>query len=173
MTIQQTRRTFLRGAAATAAAASALPLIGAPSSVFAAPNLIQTPVNRVEVVYWTTNASGTEAEAEETLTAAFEEANPEIKITRVLQTTYEATAASLIAALQTGDEPHLTILSDVWWFRFYLAEALADLNPLLSAANVDTDTMCSRSTSSTSATAVSTRCRTAARRRCSTSTATR
>ncbi|MGB3329328.1 MAG: extracellular solute-binding protein, partial [Thermomicrobiales bacterium] len=138
MKTKHSRRSILRGAAASVAAAGALPLVGAPSSVFAAPALVQTPGSQLEIVYWTTNASGTEAEAEETLTKAFEEANPGVRINRVLQTTYEDTAAALIAALQTGNEPHLAILSDIWWFRFYLSESLADLTPLLKDAKIDT-----------------------------------
>ncbi len=137
------RRSLVKGVAATAATAAAAGSLnlaggGRQSTVFAAPTLVQSAGSQLEIKYWTTNGSGSEATAEEKLTKDFEAANPGIKITRTLQPSYEDLAASLVAALQTGDEPHLAILSDVWWFRFYLSESIADLTPLLTEAKIDT-----------------------------------
>lgn len=131
------RRTLVKSAAGAAAiGASAVALGAKPSSVFAAPSFLQGAP--VEVKYWTAFGSGVNGDAQTKLIADFEAANPDIKITPTTQANYEDLAAALIAALQTGDEPHVAVLSDVWWFRFYLAEALADLKPLLATAGVDT-----------------------------------
>lgn len=134
------RRSLVTSAAGAAAIGAAVTTLGVkPSSVFAAPALVQSTGSKVEIKYWTTNGSGAEGTAEEKLVKDFEAANPDIKINRSLQPSYEELSAGLIAALQTGDEPHLAILSDVWWFRFYLSESIADLKPLLADAKINTD----------------------------------
>jgi sn-glycerol 3-phosphate transport system substrate-binding protein len=133
------RRTLVKGAAAGAALATSAATLGIkPSSVFAAPTLVQSTGSTVEVKYWTAYPSGVNGDAQKKLVADFHAAQTDVKINMQTQATYEDLAAALTAALQTGDEPHLVVLSDVWWFRFYLAQALSDLNPLLKAANIDT-----------------------------------
>ncbi|HEU0164802.1 MAG TPA: extracellular solute-binding protein, partial [Thermomicrobiales bacterium] len=99
---------------------------------------MQSTGSTVEVKYWTAFPSGVNGDAQKKLVDDFHAAQSDVKINMQTQASYEDLAAALTAALQTGDEPHLVVLSDVWWFRFYLAEALADLNPLLKAANIDT-----------------------------------
>ncbi|MGC4108752.1 MAG: ABC transporter substrate-binding protein [Thermomicrobiales bacterium] len=132
------RRTLVTSAAtASAVGASAIALGAKPSSVFAAPAFLQGA--KVEVKYWTSFTSGVYGDAQNALIANFMAANPDITITPTSQSDYGAIAAALIAALQTGDEPHLAILSDNFWFRFYLAQALADIKPLLAELKVDTD----------------------------------
>lgn len=134
-----TRRTLVKSAAGAAAMGAAATTLGVkPSSVFAAPSLVQSTGSKVEVKYWTSFGSGVNGAAQTRLIADFSAANPDITITPSLHATYEDLAAALVAALQTGDEPHVAVLSDVWWFRFYLAEAIADLTPLLKDAKIDT-----------------------------------
>ncbi|MGI8485483.1 MAG: ABC transporter substrate-binding protein, partial [Thermomicrobiales bacterium] len=135
-----TRRTFVKSAAGAAAVGAAVTTLGVkPSSVFAAPSLVQSTGSKVEVKYWTAFGSGVNGEAQTKLISDFHAANPDITITPSLHANYEDLAAALVAALQTGDQPDVAVLSDVWWFRFYLAEAIADLNPLLKDAGVDTE----------------------------------
>ena len=106
------RRTLVKSAAGAAAiGASAVALGAKPSSVFAAPSFLQGA--QVEVKYWTAFGSGVNGDAQTKLIADFEAANPDIKITPTTQANYEDLAAALIAALQTGDEPHVAVLSDV------------------------------------------------------------
>ncbi|MGC4108751.1 MAG: ABC transporter substrate-binding protein [Thermomicrobiales bacterium] len=132
------RRTLVKSAAAASAiGASAVALGAQPSSVFAAPSLLQGA--KVEVKYWTSFGSGVNGDAQTKVINDFMAANPDITITPTIHANYEDLAAALVAALQTGDEPHVAVLSDVWWFRFYLAEAIADLKPLLADAGIDTD----------------------------------
>jgi sn-glycerol 3-phosphate transport system substrate-binding protein len=54
------------------------------------------------------------------------------------QGTYEETAQKLTAALAANQTPDVSLLSDVWWFKFYLNGALAPLNDLIAANSVDT-----------------------------------
>jgi sn-glycerol 3-phosphate transport system substrate-binding protein len=138
MVKQVNRRTLVKSAAGAAAiGATAMTLGAKPSSVFAAPALLQGA--QIEVKYWTSFGSGVNGDAQTKVINDFMAANPDIKITPTIQASYEDLAAALVAALQTGDEPHVAVLSDVWWFRFYLAESIADLKPLLSDAGIDTD----------------------------------
>ena len=48
------------------------------------------------------------------------------------------TAAQAELAVQARQAPDVSLLSDVWWFRFYLANALAPLDDLIAANEVDT-----------------------------------
>ncbi|MGN6030388.1 MAG: extracellular solute-binding protein [Thermomicrobiales bacterium] len=120
----------------TAVGTAAVTLGAKPSSVFAAPAFLQGAP--IEVNYWTSFGSGVYGDAQTKLVNDFMAANPDVRIIANNQPDYGTIASSLIAALQTGDEPHVTILSDNFWFRFYLSEALADLNPLLTELKVDT-----------------------------------
>lgn len=134
-----TRRTLVKTVASAAAVGAAATTMGiSPSSAFAAPSFVQSTGSKVEVKYWTSFGSGVNGDAQTKLIADFHAANPDITITPSIHATYEDLAAALVAALQTGDEPHVAVLSDVWWFRFYLAESIADLKPLLADAKVDT-----------------------------------
>ena len=140
MSRQFTRRSVVKTATTAAAVGASAGILGIkPSSVFAAPALVQNTGSQVEVKYWTAFGSGVNGTAQQKLVDDFHAAQSDIKITMELQPSYEDLASSLTAALQTGDEPHLAVLSDVWWFRFYLAQALADLKPLLADAKIDTD----------------------------------
>lgn len=134
---QLSRRTLVRTAATTAAVGASAAALGVkPSSTFAAPAVLQGA--QIEVKYWTSFGTGPNGDAQTKLINDFQAANPDIKITATIQSAYDAIASGLVAALQTGDEPHAAILSDNFWFRFYLSEALADLTPLLAELKVDT-----------------------------------
>ena len=128
----RSRRTILAtGAGATLALAGMN-----RSRAFAAPAFLRsTPL---EVRYWTSFSTGTYGEAQNRIIQNFMAQNPDIRIVPSIQPNYGDMAAALITALQTGDEPHVAILADVFWFRFYLAQALADMTPLLAELKVDT-----------------------------------
>jgi sn-glycerol 3-phosphate transport system substrate-binding protein len=131
MTSQITRRTLIKG---TAAAAAALPLVKA-SSVFAAPALLKQ-TGPIEVLYWGA-FSGALGEAEKAIVQQFNDSQTDVKLTYETYNDYESLAQKLTAALAAGSAPDLALLSDVWWFKFYLAQALAPLNDLITANNVD------------------------------------
>ena len=126
-------RRSLVGAGAALGAAVAL---GKPSPIFSAPALLQG--SRLQVKYWTSFGSGVNGEAQTKLINDFNAANPDIEIVPTTYESYEAIAQALITGLQTGDVPDLTLFSEAWWFRFYLAGVLRDLNELITEeTNVD------------------------------------
>jgi sn-glycerol 3-phosphate transport system substrate-binding protein len=132
MTRTISRRKVLAGVGATAAVAAG----SKRSTTFAAPAVLKQtgPIN---VLYWGSfpNVLG---EAEQAIVRMFNESQQDVVVEYQFQGTYEETAQKLTAALQARQAPDVSVLSDVWWFRFYLANALAPLNDLIAANEVDT-----------------------------------
>jgi sn-glycerol 3-phosphate transport system substrate-binding protein len=125
------RRKLLAGAAGIGAAAA---LSTKASTTYAAPALIQS--GPTEVLYWG-SFSGNLGERELELVTKFNEEHTDIQINYQFQGTYEETAQKLNAAIQANQAPDISLLSDVWWFRYYLANAIAPLDDLAAAAGVD------------------------------------
>jgi sn-glycerol 3-phosphate transport system substrate-binding protein len=134
MTRKLSRRTVLTGAGATAAVAAASTV--KRSTTFAAPAVIKQ-AEPVSVLYWG-SYSAELGEAEQAIVQMFNESQQDVRVEYQFQGTYEETAQKLTAALQARQAPDVSLLSDVWWFRFYLANALAPLNDLIAANEVDT-----------------------------------
>lgn len=134
MNNQLTRRTLLKGAAATAVAVPA----AKASRVFAAPAVLQETGSKVKITYWGsfTDVLG---EAERGLVQRFNESQSDVELDYQYQGTYEETAQKLTAALAAKQTPDVSLLSDVWWFKFYLNRALAPMNDLIAANEVDTE----------------------------------
>jgi len=129
MTTRVNRRTLLKGAAGTAAAAAASP-------VFHAPNVIAQ--SATEITYWGSFAAGSvNGDAEAGMVDRFNKAQSDVVVKYEFQGSYEETGQKLTAALAAKQTPDVCLLSDVWWFKFYLNQALAPLNDLMSANNVD------------------------------------
>lgn len=141
MARQIDRRSLIKGAAGAGAGLTAIGsagLVSARSSRFSVPALIQTPVSQVEISYWTAFGAGVNGDAQTAIIERFHEAQDEVRVVPQALESYEDVAAQLISGLQTGDFPDIALLSDVWWFRFYLAQALADFTPMLTAeSNVE------------------------------------
>ncbi|HEU4321699.1 MAG TPA: ABC transporter substrate-binding protein [Roseiflexaceae bacterium] len=116
------------GAGATAATA--------PTSGAVAPTTVSQTGSTVEVVYWG-SFSGALGEAEQAMVKAFNDSQQDVRVNYQFQGTYEETAQKLTAALRARTAPDLSLLSDVWWFRFYLAKALSPLDDLAAGAGVD------------------------------------
>lgn len=117
-----------------AAGAGAALALAKSSTTYANVNLIQS--GPTEVLYWG-SFSGNLGDAELALVNRFNEEHTDIQINYQFQGTYEETAQKLTAALQANQAPDVSLLSDVWWFRFYLADAIAGLDDLAAAAGVD------------------------------------
>ncbi|MDQ3411979.1 MAG: extracellular solute-binding protein, partial [Chloroflexota bacterium] len=131
-----TRRNAVKGAT-TIASAAALGVASKKSSVFAAPAFVRQTGSAVNVVYWG-SWSAELGEAEQEVVRRFNESQSDVVVEYQFQGSYEETAQKLTAALAANQTPDLSALSDVWWFRFYLASALAPLNDLIAANEVDT-----------------------------------
>ncbi len=89
--------------------------------------------------FWS-NHPGSSRDTELKLIAAFEAANPGLKVKLTdAGKNYEEVAQKFNAALTGGQLPDAVLVSDVTWFNFALNEQLSPLDELLSGANLSTD----------------------------------
>ena len=117
--------------------ATSAPVVAATSAPAAtAAGTISQTGSTVEVVYWGSFNAGL-GDAEQALVTAFNDSQKDVKVNYQYQGSYEETAQKLTAALQAKNTPDLTLLSDVWWFKFYLAKAIAPIDDLATAAKID------------------------------------
>lgn len=93
--------------------------------------------DRVNIVYWG-SFSGVNGEAEQEVVRRFNESQDEVYVDYQFQGTYEETAQALTQALQAQQAPAVCLLSDVWWFRFYVNEMLEPLDSYYEAHDIDT-----------------------------------
>ena len=133
------------GAGAAALAACAAPAARAPSAPeataapatesTAAPTTAPAASGPVEVVYW--GFSGGLGKTEDDLVAKYHALEPNVKVNRQVQGSYEETAQKLTAALAAQNAPDMVLLSDVWWFLFYRSKSLLPLNDLIASEKID------------------------------------
>ena len=135
MTRMVSRRKVLAGAAGAGVAAAAA--ASKRSTAFAAPAVIQETGSKVNVLYWG-SYSGPLGEAEQAIVQMFNESQDDVALEYQFQGSYEETAQKVTAALQARQAPDVSVLSDVWWFKFYLNNALAPLNDFIAANEIDT-----------------------------------
>jgi sn-glycerol 3-phosphate transport system substrate-binding protein len=114
--------------ATTSSGASGSPVTGAATST--------GPRRTVEITYWG-SFSGVLGDTEKAVVERFNTSQTDVKVNYQFQGTYEETAQKLTVALAANNQPDLSLLSDVWWFKFYLAGALAPLDDLFAQAKVD------------------------------------
>lgn len=128
------KKTFTRRSVVGAGAAlGATGLIGAKASAhFSMPALIAAQGSKVTVNYWTSFGAGVNGDAQTKVIEGFNAANPDIEVVPTAYENYETIAQALITGLQTGDNPDVTIFSEAWWFRFYLAGVLKDLSEMIT-----------------------------------------
>ena len=126
------RRGLLTGAAGAGVAAT----MSKRSTAFAAPAVLKQN-GPIPVLYWG-SFSAVLGEAEQAIVQMFNESQDEVEVEYQFQGTYEETAQKLTAALQARQAPDVSLLSDVWWFKFYLNNTLAPLNDFISANEIDT-----------------------------------
>jgi len=132
------RRHLIKGAAATAAAATLnQSALLTPRSSLAAPAFVRQTGSKVKALYWG-SFSAELGEAEQEVVRRFNESQQEVELEYQFQGSYEETAQKLTAALAARQTPDVCLLSDVWWFKFYLNNALAPLNDFIAANEVDT-----------------------------------
>lgn len=136
------RRRFLK-IGATAAGAVLLSACAAPTTAPAAtetsasaPAVVSETGSKVKITYWG-SFSGVNGETEKALVDKFNSTQSDVVLDYQFQGSYEETAQKLTAALQSNTAPEVSLLSDVWWFKFYLAKALAPLDNLFVEAGMD------------------------------------
>lgn len=134
------RRQFLHsvamGAGVLTLAACAVPTT-APAATTDSTGAAAAPASeRTKVTYWG-SFTGANGEAETAIVEKYNASQEAVELDYQFQGSYEETAQKVTAALQSGTAPDISILSDVWWFKFYLNSTLLPLDDLLAAANVD------------------------------------
>jgi sn-glycerol 3-phosphate transport system substrate-binding protein len=120
MTTGINRRSLLKGTAGAAA-------LGAASTVFSAPSLISAQGSDTEIILWTSFGSGVNGEAQAKLIEDYNAQGNGVTVTSSLYPNYEELANAVLTGIPSGDIPQVAVLSDVWWFTFYLRGALANL----------------------------------------------
>lgn len=138
MTNKLNRRQLLQGLGAVAGVTTlaACAPVAAPAGSSSAGADAAPAAEGVTITLWS-SYSGANGEAEATLVEQFNEMNDDVQIDYQFQGSYEEAAQKVTAALQAQTAPDISLLSDVWWFKFYLNGVLLPLDDLLDGANVD------------------------------------
>ena len=140
MATQMNRRQLLKtlGAGASMMALAACAPAGTPSAAPSGESGAAAPAAEAVTVTLWSSFTGANGEAETALVDKFnEEMDGRVTLDYQFQGSYEETAQKVTAALQARTAPDVSLLSDVWWFKFYLNQTLAPLDDLLSAQEVD------------------------------------
>lgn len=136
------RRRLLRGigfgAGAAALAACGTGAAPAPTSAPAAtaPAVVKNPGSTVEIVYWGFSG-GVNEKTDGEVAAKFNESQKDVKVVVQVQGNYEETANKLTNALAAKQAPDMSLLSDVWWFKFVRAKALQPMNDYITAEKLN------------------------------------
>lgn len=136
---QMTRRQLLvgMGAGAGVLALAACAPVGPGAAPATGSESAAPSTEPMTVVLWS-SFSGKNGETETALVDKFNEAyGGEVTVDYQVQGNYEETAQKVTAALQAQTAPDVSLLSDVWWFKFYLNQALVPVDDLASIENVD------------------------------------
>lgn len=138
------RRGFLKFAGITGAAA-ALAACGGPSTSgggpAAVPEVDYSGVQPAKEITWWTNNPGSSEKVSRQIIDAYQRANPGTKVNLVTAgATYEEIAQRFQTAQAGGGSqlPDLVVLSDVWWFRYYMQRSIVPMDPLIAATGIDT-----------------------------------
>ncbi len=121
-----------RAPAAAAPAATTAPAAAAQ----AAPATVASTGSQVAITYWGA-FTGHNADVQQQLVDRFNQSQKDVKVTLENQNDYATVANKLTAAIQAKNAPEVVLLSDVWWFKFYLSKALQPLDDLMKAENIN------------------------------------
>lgn len=138
-TVRLNRRQLLQGLGAGAgllALAACAPTVPGAAPATGGDGASAPAAEKTTVVLWS-SFTGANGEAETTLVEKFNDSQGEIFLDYQFQGSYEETAQKVTAALQAQTAPDISLLSDVWWFKFYLNQILLPLDDLLEAQDVD------------------------------------
>jgi sn-glycerol 3-phosphate transport system substrate-binding protein len=122
-------------AAPTSAPAAASAAATAPAAAQAAPPTVASTGSTATVTFWGA-FGGHNSDVQQQLVDRFKQSQKDVQVTLQNQNTYEDLAAKLTAALQAKNAPEVVLLSDVWWFKFYLNKTLQPLDDLMKAENI-------------------------------------
>ena len=92
--------------------------------------------SQVSITYWG-GFTGHNADVQQQLVDRFNQSQKDVKVNLENQNDYATIANKLTAAIQARNAPEVVLLSDVWWFKFYLSKALQPLDDLMKAENIN------------------------------------
>jgi len=141
------RRELLKGLGGAAAVAliaacsspstTSAPAAGPTSApAAAAPATVAATGSQVAITYWG-GFTGHNADVQQQLVDRFNQSQKDVKVNLENQNDYATIANKLTAAIQAKNAPEVVLLSDVWWFKFYLSKALQPLDDLMKAENIN------------------------------------
>jgi sn-glycerol 3-phosphate transport system substrate-binding protein len=138
------RRAFL-GLAATGLSAAALAACSGPTTTSAgtsSPKVAPIDFTGVKpagtITFWSSNP-GSSQQVTQDIIDAFHRSQSDIRVQLVTAgSTYEEIAQKFQAAQAGGTLPDLVVLSDVWWFRYYMQDAIIPFDSLFTALQWDT-----------------------------------
>jgi sn-glycerol 3-phosphate transport system substrate-binding protein len=138
MSNQMSRRQFLVGMGASAGvlALAACAPVAVPTTSTTGSSSVAPSAEPVTLTVWS-SFSGKNGEAETELVKRFNESQEDVIVDYQFQGNYEETAQKVTAALQARTAPDVSLMSDVWWFKFYLNQAILPLDDLISAQGID------------------------------------
>lgn len=124
--------------------ATALAACGGPSTSGAATDTASSTdwskVTPASEISFLSSHPGSSQPIEQKLIADFQTANPGIKVNLISGgANYEEVAQKFQTAQTGNDTPDIVLASDVWWFRFALADSIIPIDDLLKAVNDKTD----------------------------------
>jgi sn-glycerol 3-phosphate transport system substrate-binding protein len=90
-----------------------------------------------QITYWSVHPANSKA-AEEELIRRFQAKYPNIKVNlETAGANYAEVSQKFNAGLAARQIPDVVMLSDVWWFKYYLAKTITPLDDLIKATEVD------------------------------------
>ncbi|HRW07558.1 MAG TPA: ABC transporter substrate-binding protein [Caldilineaceae bacterium] len=139
ITNKLSRRRLLQGMGAGAgllALAACTPV--APGAAPAVGDSVAAPSVEGQTILLWSSYSGKNGEAEQALVDRFnEQFAGDVQVDYQVQGSYEETAQAVTRALSAQDAPDVALMSDVWWFKFYLNQTLLPLDDLAAAEDID------------------------------------
>ncbi|MGE0228101.1 MAG: ABC transporter substrate-binding protein [Dehalococcoidia bacterium] len=90
-----------------------------------------------QISYWSVHPANSKA-VEEELIKRFQAKYPDIKVNLVTAgANYAEVSEKFNAGLAARQVPDVVMLSDVWWFKYYLAKTIAPLDDLISEVKLE------------------------------------
>ena len=108
----------------------------APGAAQTAPPAVAATGSTASITYWGA-FGGHNSDVQTQIVDRFNQSQKDVQVTLQNQNTYEDLAAKLTAALQAKNAPEVVLLSDVWWFKFYLNKTLQPLDDLMKAEKIN------------------------------------
>src|SRR5438874_1176367 len=108
----------------------------APTAGQAAPATVAATGSQVSITFWGA-FTGHNSDVQTQLVDRFNQSQKDVQVTLQNQNDYATVANKLTAAIQSRSVPEVVLVSDVWWFKFYLSKALQPLDDLMKDENIN------------------------------------